>query len=285
VTSRTTAAPDVPLGEPEEQPTVAGRDRGRRLPWLGLLVGLLGIVTALLLPIAPVHMSVPQVTWPQQPDRPASTMLELTSQRPLALDVRFSCATVRAAGATADGVLLATIRPDAASAGRQGLLATVRGGVLQVESAGSVLLSRPVVAGGCAYRLTADGDGVRITRDGAVVGRASNRHIPQVDVLATSLRTLSPTAGETLSVRIQVDDQFATSPTTAKLLLVVLSLLAVAGSLLWLSRTAPGRTPERPARDRGGFFWVRRAVDAVVVAVLLLWTLIAPMSGDDGYYA
>src|SRR4051794_33944505 len=42
-------------------------------------------------------------------------------QRPLTLDVRFSCAAVRAAAATPDGVLLATIRPEAASAGSEGL--------------------------------------------------------------------------------------------------------------------------------------------------------------------
>lgn len=284
MTSRTTDARDVPADRSQERPAAGMPARGRKLPWVGLVVGLLGLVTAVLLPLAPVHMSVPEVTWPQQPDRPASTMLELTSQRPLTLDVRFSCATVRAAGATADGVLLATIRPDAVSAGTTGLLATVRGGVLRVESAGHVLLDRPVAAAGeCAYRLRADGDGVVLTRDGAVVGRAPNTAIPQVDVLATSLRTLSPGAG--LAVRLQVDDQFATGPTAVKLVLVVLSLLAAAGSILWLRRTAPGRAPERAAPDRGGYFRARRAVDVGVVAVLLLWTLVAPMSPDDGYYA
>jgi hypothetical protein len=286
VTSRTSAAPDAPVGTPEDRPAVVAPPSGRRrLTLLGILLGLVAILTAVLLPVAPVRMSTPEVTWPQQPGSPVSTMLELTSQRPLTLDIRFGCATVRAAAVTPTGVLLATIRPEAASAGTEGLLVTARAGVLQVISAGSTMLREQVRPGACDYVLHGDGNGLRISRDGAMVGRAASSALPQVDVLATSLGTLAPGAGEDLAVRLQVDDQFATSPTPAKVALTVLAVLAAAGAIVWLRRTAPGTARARRRTRRGPPFWLRRAVDAVVVGVLLLWTLIAPMTGDDGYYA
>jgi Mycobacterial cell wall arabinan synthesis protein/EmbC C-terminal domain len=67
----------------------------------------------------------------------------------------------------------------------------------------------------------------------------------------------------------------------------VLCLVAALAALLWLrGERSPTRRPGRARRRAWGpLTAVRRLLDVVVVGVLLLWTLITPMTGDDGYYA
>ncbi|MGY1794130.1 arabinosyltransferase domain-containing protein [Geodermatophilus sp. SYSU D00525] len=269
---------------------VPARPPRRPLPWL-LALALVAVLGALLLPLAPVQMSVPTVTWPQDPARPQSTMLQLTGQRPLALDVRFSCAAVTAAAA-GDGLVLSTIVPAQPAAGTEGLLVTASDDRLRVLVRGSELLDVPVPSGDCTHRLTGDAGGLRLTRDGAELAtvRAAGDAtvLPDVDVLDTGLTRL-PTDDD-LRVTLTVDDQFDTTPTPLKGALVAAVVLAAAGSLLALARAdrrrGPGppalRTPARPGwRPRA----VRVAVDAAVVATALLWLFLAPDSDDDGYYS
>ena len=255
--------------------------------WAGLLAGLVAVLTALSLPFAPVRMSTPEVTWPQVPGQPVSTMLELTSQRPVTLDVAFSCATVRAAAATGAGFVLSTVRPESARAESEGLLVSARDGSLRIASVGEVLLEEPVRTGTCSYALHADGAGLTVTRDGTEVGRVPADSLPGIDVLTTSLTTVSAAAGEELSVRVGVDDQFSTSPTAVKTVLSLVSTLAALLCMVWLwgERDRPARRRAARRRSWGPLTWVRRLVDLLVVAVVLLWTLITPMTGDDGYYA
>ena len=268
--------------------SAVGPDRPRTWrTWAGLLAGLVAVLTALSLPFAPVRMSTPEVSWPQVPGQPVSTMLELTSQEPVTLDVAFTCATARAAAATGSGFVLSTVRPESARAQAEGLLISARDGDLRIAAMDEVLLQEPLRDGDCSYALHADGAGLTVSRDGVVVGEASAEQLPGVDVLATSLTALSAADGEDLSVRIGVDDQFSTSPTALKTALSLLCLLAALLSLLWLWGEGTGPARRRAVRGRswGPLTWVRRLVDVLVVAVVLLWTLITPMTGDDGYYA
>src|SRR3954470_9526670 len=78
-------AADASLG------ATAARERPRR-PVFVLVLALVALVSAALLPLAPVQMSTPTVSWPQDPVRPVSTMLELTNLQPRSLDISFSCA-------------------------------------------------------------------------------------------------------------------------------------------------------------------------------------------------
>ncbi len=274
--------PSRPAGAPPGVPR-------RRWPW-ALALALVAVLGALLLPLAPVQMSVPTVSWPQDPERPRPTMLELIAQRPLALDVRFSCAAVRAAADTDGGVVLSTIVPDHPAARTDGLLVSAADDRLLVLDRGQVLLDEPLPAGECSHRLTGDADGVVLTRDGTrlagVRPDAGALVLPDVDVLATDLTAL-PTGGD-LRVTLTVDDQFDTTPTPLKQALVAAVLLAAAGSLLVLSRADRRRGPpvgDPAARPRGAPRAVRAALDVTVVALAVLWLFLAPNSDDDGYYS
>jgi hypothetical protein len=289
VVDRERTAPDVAEGAPSPRPG---------LPWFALVLALVALVCAAALPLAPVRMSVPVVSWPQQPTQPVSTMLELTSQRPLSFNARFSCAAVRDAAATSQGVVLATLVPELQVDPQDGLSVTATGGLLRIVDRGRLQFSEPVRAGDCSYVVHGATDpaqtGARLVveRDGAVLsqwqGRGTTTVLPDVDVLTTSLTRLA--SADDLRVRLTVDDQFNTTPGPVKKVLVVLLLVATAGSLLALRRDdrrrrawARVRAGRRRSRVRVGWFAV--LVDLVVVATLLLWTFIAPTTDDDGYYA
>src|SRR4051812_781009 len=211
---------DVPVGIPPMR-----RRRGALL--LAALVGVLALVCAAALPLAPVRMSVPQVSWPLDPRSPAPTMLELTNQTPSDLDVRFSCAAVRAAAGTADGVVVATLVPGRADA-NAGLVVTARDGRLRIADRGRTALAETPPSGECTYRVHAVAGSLVVERDGAVVGELRGPHVlPDVDVLTTSIRALP--GADDLGVRITVDDQFDTTPTAVKKVLVAVLLLAAIG--------------------------------------------------------
>ncbi len=280
--------------EARDGATAAGDDRpSRRGPVLAALVAaLLAIGAAVLLPVAPVQMSTPTVSWPQDPGAPTSTMLELTNQTPLSLDVRFSCSVVAAAASTDDGTVLATLVPAQPAAPTQGLVAEVADGRLTVTVRGERLVDEVPPAGDCSYAVTGAGGVLTATRDGEVLGSVDRSAdpaavvLPDVDVLATSVTSLTPADGDVLSAELVVDDQFNTTPGLAKKLLIVVLLLAVAASFLLLRRldlrlpaaTRPAGTGGRPRRRLP-------VIDVLVPATMVLWAFIAPMSDDDGYYA
>ncbi len=293
--------PSPPVPDPPD------RSR-RRSTLLALVLALVAVCGAVLLPFAPVQMSVPTVTWPQDPTQPRSTMLELTSQRPLALDVRFGCAAVRAAADTPEGVVVSTLLPSHPSAATAGLSVTAREDRLLVLLRGRELLDVPVPTEDCEYRLAGDAEALTLTRDGAplitatptpttvatAIGSGDGEVLlPDVDVLATSTTTLPDDAG--LGVTLTVDDQLESTPSGPKLVLVVLVLLAAAGSLAalgWGDRrrraTAAATDGEEPVRLRSGRGLPRVLtvlLDVGVVATAVLWLFLAQTSDDDGYYA
>ncbi|MGD9526578.1 MAG: arabinosyltransferase domain-containing protein [Pseudonocardia sp.] len=284
--------------------------RGRqRSAYAAAITGLVAVVCAVLLPFAPVLVNEPVVEWPR-PDAPASTLLPLTAQRPLDIDVRFTCATA-AAATDRDRVVLSTIPPIAPEAARDGLLVTARDGRLEVRASGQVLLSEPLPPGSCEYRISGHGAGLPafaavpprpatafdpevpriapdsdptrfarpgdaelvVLRDGHEVARAAPAQLPRVDALVSSA-TPAPT------VRMRLDDEFTSRPAPLKTALIttlLVSLLAT-GCLLVAARGSAGEraTPRLARADL--------AADAVVGGVHLLWLFVAPATDDDGWF-
>lgn len=280
------------------------------------IVGLCAVVLGVWLPLAPVQVNEPTVAWPRDAARPSSTLLPLTAYRPLGLDIRFDCDVARAAGTTAEGIVVATMVPGAAGAEATGLLVAVSAGRVQVRAAGRTLLDEPVPAGPCTYRITGASAGrpdfvasaptpftpldpgvprppapvpdgrfagpgnaqLVVERDGLEQARVAAPQLPEVDALITSV-VAAPTGG--LAVTLRIDDEFSSAPTPLKIALgwgLVVALLGTATALAVLDR----RRASRPDRRR---FGPPRLVDAVVPATLLAWAFVAPATADDGWFA
>ncbi|HEY2225754.1 arabinosyltransferase domain-containing protein [Actinomycetospora sp.] len=145
--------------------------------------------------------------------------------------------------------------------------------------------------------------------------------LPDIDALSTSLRTLPGATPADLAVSIHPDDRYASSPSAFKSGLITATVLAVVlGGLatttaIWLGRRrtrwrdrADVRAEQAADRDPADgwapppwapAWWARidagvlsgigrfrpRLVDPVVIAVLVSWLYLAPLTDDDGYYS
>ena len=289
------------------------RRRGSIALLLAGLTGLVATLCALALPFAPMSVNEPTVTWPRDPGRPEPTLLTLTAYRPLALDATFTCAAARqaqtSAASPAGGVVLATTEPLFPETGTVGLVVTARDERVQVRAMGRLLVDEPLAAD-CSYTIIGTGTGVpayqlatpdpldpdapdlsrfagpddavlTVARDGTELARASGPQLPSVDMLTTTATAVEPGG---LQVTLAVDDEFTSSPTVFKYVLIGLlaaMLLATAALLVWVDR----RVPRAPLMAQRWRLATPRVVDVVVPAVVLFWMLVAPATDDDGYYA
>jgi arabinosyltransferase B/arabinosyltransferase C len=166
---------------------------------------------------------------------------------------------------------------DVAAVGRradQGLAVTVASGRVSVVVSGTALLTEPLPATGCDYRIVADATGVRVERDGQLVADAPGTLPPQVAELATD--AAGPEAAG-LAATLRPDDRYASRPTALKTALLLVHLLALVATVVLAVRMWPGRGGG-VARPRPSW------ADATVVVVSALWAVLGPVNWDDSWY-
>ena len=118
-----------------------------------------------------------------------------------------------------------------------------------------------------------------VSRDGTELARATGPLLPSVDMLTTSATAVAPGA---LRVTLAVDDEFTSSPTFAQ----AGADRVAGGDRCWPRPCCScGWTAGRSGRRGRERFGRPRIVDAVVPVVIGFWTLVAPATDDDGYYA
>lgn len=254
------------------------------LVWTSLIAGALAVLCALFLPFAPVTVNQPQVSWPLDPARPASTSLMLNAAKPLVVDLTVSGRSLQAAASTSDGVVLSTLRPTDPSAIARALVMSVVDGQLVVRSAGEQIYAGPRGPSAATYTLHIDSSRTVLDQNGSVLASVAGDLRPGVDSLVTSIVTVDGGSAADLSVVIGVDDTFSSSPTPAKLALVLVMLLSAVVAVTALARTERGVATTAVMRRRR---WWRRVsvVDVAVVGVAVLWLFVGPMTDDDGYYS
>jgi arabinosyltransferase A/arabinosyltransferase B/arabinosyltransferase C len=262
-------------------------------------------MAAVAFPFAPVRQDVTRVSWPAAEGSAESVAVPLMPYQPMSLQASFSCATVaalaaaRPAGAT---VLASTVDgSDTPWPLRSGLAVRVADGQLTVNVGDRALLARPLQGDGssggrpagsatglpggtaCRWRLDSDAARTEIRLDDAVVASVAGDVRPQVSALLSDAPEVgAPTDG--LSVRLTADTRFQTTIGPLKIALGVLAVLALAAALVLvaLADRTVGATV-RAARLVPRRWWLPRLVDGVVLAVLAGWTLIGPITVDDGY--
>ncbi|CAN5443412.1 arabinosyltransferase domain-containing protein [soil metagenome] len=283
------ASPDV-VEDPN--PSAKSSFVHRRWGALALLSACVAIVAAVVLPLAPIQMNQPVVSWPLDSSNPESTMLELTAQQPLGLDVVFSCRAARSAADSEGEIVVATIRPEQPALDELGLVVRATQSRLTADVSGRTVLDEALGSGECEYRLSLRPDRLMIWKDGDQIKAPQSVRLPQVDVLATSITDIPGGDERDLSVTVAVDDQFSTTPTALKRLLTILLVVAIATTLFLLAQRertrnrrgapSPVEAPEGPKPSVHRY--IPRIADLVIVASLVLWMFIAPMTDDDGYY-
>ncbi|HEX2297477.1 MAG TPA: arabinosyltransferase domain-containing protein, partial [Pseudonocardiaceae bacterium] len=185
------------------------------------------------------------------------------------------------ADAQTGGDALRTVPPDAGPSAGQGLRVAAEGGQVVVQVSGADVLTEALPPGDCRYQVLADGLGVRVLRDGALLAERPGLLPPQVAELATDSTTAPAPAGAELAVQLRPDDRYASSPTALKTGLLIAHLVALTALVVLAVRTWPGRRPP----NRPGLVLPRPAVpDAVVVAVSVAWTVLGGVNWDDSWY-
>jgi hypothetical protein len=284
----------------------------QRWPLLGC--ALVSLLCSLAFVLAPVHRPQAVYSWPAAPGDASPVAIPVMLLQPAAVHASVSCAAAR--DAEPGTVLISTTTLDPAP-GREelaGLRVSVddRGDLL-VSTDRTDLTAQDVPASGdCTWDLDSDSSGTVLRRDGQVVDQRAGDLRPAVAGVFTA-----GTSADGLAVDVTADTVFQTSASLLKIVLAVLALLSLAAALVLLARSdrraAPsaagrdtdagsssdtGREPVvahssgstaasaeaggRSARAGGPLRWL---VDAVVVVGLAVWTVIGPLSPDDGYIA
>jgi Mycobacterial cell wall arabinan synthesis protein/EmbC C-terminal domain/Arabinosyltransferase concanavalin like domain len=253
----------------------------------------LAALAALAFPFAPVHQDLTRVSWPAAGPGTAPAAVPvavpLMPYQPSSMRSTFSCATVaalavaRPAGAT---VLATTVDgSDTAWPLRYGLTVRVVDGHLIVNVGERTVLARPLdpgTDGSCQWLLESSAARTEVRRDGTVVASVAGDVRPQVAALLSD----APAAGapiDGLSVQLTADSRFQTTIGPIKLALAVIAVLALAVALGMVWRADRGAVSAHRVRLTHGRAWLPQPADGAVLAVLTVWTLIGPITVDDGY--
>jgi hypothetical protein len=254
----------------------AGRSPARRrlalVVVLGVVTGLLGLAAIL----APVDVDDPVVTWPRAGELPTSTVVPLSPYRPLELWAGVPCSALRVLADTGGGEVLRTLPASVDATLGSGLVVAVADGTVTVDSSGTRLLTEPVRAGACQYRVEADESGTRVFVDGAQVAGRRDVLPPQVTELRTDAEGRPESAG--LTVRVHTDARYQSTPSSLKVVLLLAHALVLIALLGVAWRAWPGRG--------SGLIRPRRSpADAVVLLISALWAALGPVNIDDSWYA
>ncbi len=242
---------------------------------IAIVTGIIGAVLAIATPLLPVQQDVATLSWPQSSF--GSVNAPLVSYSPVDLEATVPCS---AATALTDGGTLVSTAPIAAAKTEQkALIVRVDDGRLQVLLRDRVLAEAPVseLSEDCALTVSSNATSTVVDLDGEA-NTVDGDIRPQVVGIYTDLT--APVDG--LNVRADIDSRYSSSPTTFKLLAMIVGALAVIASLFALHRldSMDGRRHRRFLPSR----WKSiTGVDAVVVGVLVLWHFIGANTSDDGY--
>ncbi|TCK25162.1 arabinosyltransferase domain-containing protein [Pseudonocardia endophytica] len=286
--------PETPDGSDAPAAAAEGtvRDRTWVLPGATLVVGLLGLVAALLMPFAPVVDHDTTVTWPRAGKDVTSTTAFFVPYAPESVRLDVPCPVVRAAlGRDGPTTIVSSDRPGADTTG---FTVTTVDQNLLVLVGGRQLYREPVADGdACGIGLRTDGAGSTVTPAGQAPRTYPGDRVRTVRVFATDL---APPDAAGLRVVARTADWFTADSTGTKDALVVVQLLLAAASLALLALADRQRRRRRSLAGTRRIWratalesWAtvrglgRKAVDLAVLGVLGVWTVIGPLSPDDGF--
>ncbi|WP_405140232.1 arabinosyltransferase domain-containing protein [Nocardia sp. NBC_01388] len=271
---------------PDDQPLdsqVEQQNSARLWRIVAIVAGIFGALLAVAVPLLPVQQQQASFSWPQGGQATGATS-PLVSYSPVSTNIDVPCAAISALGPRG-GNLLSTVPPASGQAWHYGLNVLVApadaGNRLQVVLRDKVLVDTAVadLPQGCQVSIASDSARTTVNVSGAAPVVQDGDHRPQLVGVFTGLTGSAP-AG--MRADVVIDSRFTTSPTALKLAAIIGALAATALALFALHRL-DGLDGRRNRRVLPHGWWRPRAVDSVVIAILVLWYFIGVGTADDGY--
>lgn len=271
----------------------ATRDNVRVTRWVATIAGLIGFVLSVATPLLPVVQTTATLNWPQN-GQLNSVTAPLISLTPVDVTVTVPCSVVRALPPEG-GVVLSTAPKKGKDAALNGLFVVANSKRVDVTDRNVVIASVPrdqaegaAGAPGCSsIEITSTEAGAYATFVGLtdpagkpVRGGFPDPNLrPQIVGVFTDLTGPAPPG---LKLSATIDTRFSTTPTTLKLVAMVLAIVSTIVSLvaLWRLDQMDGHRMRRliPANWR-----TFTLADVTVISGFLLWHVIGANSSDDGY--
>jgi arabinosyltransferase B len=269
--------------------TAAPRQDVRVTRWVATIAGLIGFVLSVATPLLPVVQTTATLNWPQN-GQLNSVTAPLISLTPVDVTVNVPCSVVRNLPSEG-GVVLSTAPKKGKDAALNALFVVVNGQRVDVTDRNVVIASVPrdqATSPRCQrIEITSTSAGTFATFVGLndpagkpVRGGFADPNLrPQIVGVFTDLTGPAP---EGLRFSATIDTRFSTTPTTLKLVAMVLAIVSTIVALvaLWRLDQLDGRRMHRWIPTRWRKFTL---VDGAVVFGFLLWHLIGANSSDDGY--
>ncbi len=288
-----TSRPPAPVcaANPEQ----AGGGNGpapRRLRVAVTVLGLLGALLAVVVPLLPVVQETAVISWPRGGDITAVNA-PLAAFQPQELTATVPCATARSLDVRSEdpAAVLSTTPPDARDGNAVGMLLQVTDGTLSVTSRGQLLGAAVLPPGPCVIAVRSATAGTTVTLGDTTLGDTAAGDTVVVDV-AEDVRpqvtgvysdldeTADPVGG--LGVQVTPDTRFQSTAHPLKLAATAAAVLAVVAALVLLHRL-DRRVGRRAPRLVPPGWWRPTGRDATVISVLAVWVVIGGLTSDDGY--
>ena len=266
-----------------------GRDDVRVTRWVATIAGLIGFVLSVATPLLPVVQTTATLNWPQN-GQLNSVTAPLISLTPVDVTVTVPCSVVRALPPDG-GVVLSTAPKKGKDAALNALFVVASSQRVDVTDRNVVIASVPrdqAESPQCQrIEITSTQSGAYATFVGLtdptgkpVRGGFPDPNLrPQIVGVFTDLTGPAPPG---LRLSATIDTRFSTTPTTLKLVAMVLAIMSTIVALvaLWRLDQLDGRRMHRLIPTRWRKFTL---IDATVIFGFLLWHLIGANSSDDGY--
>ncbi|GAB3286001.1 arabinosyltransferase domain-containing protein [Parasphingorhabdus pacifica] len=262
--------------------------QGRTFSAAAVLIGLLGIVTALSIPLAPVVTHDVTVSWPKAGQLPEPSLAFFVPYQPVEVHVDVPCSVVRAGQRQGQPTTLASSRmPGAPTTGFS--VATANDHVL-VLVGGRELMRSPITGQNCSVVMHSDASGST-----ARIGDRSATSRQRVSDIVTFSTQLAPREAAGLHVSARTANWFENSPTASKTALLGAQSALVVLALLVLVRVDRHRRSRTAAPEVTGYvrngrptprtagLGRRLLVDAGLAGVLGGWLVLGPNTPDDSF--
>lgn len=273
---------DTADDEAGDRPSSGDGAAPRRLRLAATVLGLLGALLTIAVPLLPVVQDTAVITWPAD-DGVTPVNAPLATYQPLELSATVPCATAASLDARSrePAPLVATTPPASVDGASVGMLLQVADGSVSVISRGQLLGSAALPPGPCELQVDSSVSGTTVTvGDREVVDVAGDVRPQVVGIYSALDAAADPVDG--LNVRITPDTRYQSVPHPVKLTGMGLALIAVFAAMMLLHRL-DRRVGRRAPRLLPPGWWKPTGRDVTVIAVLAVWVVIGGITSDDGY--